>query len=574
MRKKQLIVLIAIVLVALGVRVWKLNSVPSSLYVDEIDLGYQARSLVETGRDYRGGLSPFFVKSFNSDRTPIPAILTAITTAIFKTPELAIRMAPAILGTIGVVLSYLLVNMWIGMGPALVTAMAMALSPWMIQFGRIGFEATSVMVILLGGLTSFFYWLKNKKKEKFFWLAVILLSLSMYTYRTMSLLTPIIFLILLTVYHQEIFKLEKKKLLIAAGLAGIIMGSFLYATTLASADETRISQISILADPETAIWVQRDREIASGDLNDNTVGKQATLTSKIFYNKPLSWADSLLNNYLTAFSTDFLFINGDPNLRQSIPGWGMMIWLDVIAIGFGIYFFVKKRKQKWVQLLTLWLLTSPLASCLTTIGGNHAHRLFVMAIPLLVLTGIGWYQFGVSLWSTKAKKFNYGKILVVATALIWLGWWSRFYQSYMVHYPISSSRWFGGGYKEAMLTIKEVEDDYEAVRLTDSLDPPMLYYFWWTEVPPKAVQEYGSNFSEEVYKGTELDKVKPINWQEEMKKEKCQNWDECIKEGTLYLLSTNEVKEDLRTEKPPKGIKLIKTILYPDKEPAFYLISR
>lgn len=569
MRKKQLIILITIVLVALGVRVWQLDKVPSSLYVDEIDLGYQARSLVETGKDYRGTISPFFVRSFNSDRTPIPAIFTAISTVIFKTPELAIRMAPALLGTIGVLLSYLLVNLWLGTGPALVTAAVVALSPWMIQFSRMGFEATSVLVVLLGGLTSFFYWLKNKKKEKFFWLATILLSLSMYTYRTMSLFTPVIFLILLTVYHQEIFRLGKRKVLIAAGLAALMMGSFLYATTLASADETRINQISILSDPETAIWVQRDREIASGDLEDNRVGKEATLVSKIFYNKPLSWTDSLVNNYLTAFSTDFLFINGDPNLRQSIPGWGMMIWLDILAIGFGIYFLVKKRRQKWAQCLTLWLLTSPLASCLTTIGGNHSHRLFILAIPLLVLTGIGWYQFGVNI-----RKFKYGKILVVVTALIWLGWWARFYQSYLVHYPISSSRWFGGGYKEAMLAIKEVEGEYEAVKLTDSLDPPMLYYFWWTKVPPKELQEYGSNFSEETYKNTRLDKVKPINWHEEMKKEKCKSWDECIEEGTLYLLSTNEIKEDLRTEKPPEEIKLIKTILYPDKEPAFYLISR
>lgn len=574
MKKKQVILLIAIILLALGVRVWKLSSVPASLYIDEIDLGYQARSLVETGKDYRGTLSPFFVRSFNSDRTPIPALFTAITTTIFKTPELAVRMAPAILGTIGVGLVFYLISLWLTVETGLITALVLALSPWMIQFSRVGFEATSVLAVLLSGLTCFFYWLKNKKKEKFFWLSIILLSLSIYTYRTMSLFTPLMFLILFTVYHQDILKLGLKKVLIAAGLAGIIMGSFLYVTTIASADETRINQISIFSNPETAIWVQRNREISSGDLTDNTVGKQATLTSKIFYNKPLSWGDSLLNNYLTAFSTDFLFINGDPNLRHSIPHWGMMIWLDILAIGFGIYFLIKKRKQKWVQFLTLWLLASPLASCLTNIGGNHAHRLFIMAIPLLTLTGIGWYQFYQQVIKLKNKKLHYGKLILIAVLFTWFGWWSRFYHSYTVHYPINSARWFGSGYKEAMQTIKEVESDYSAVRLTDSQDPPMLYYFWWANVPPAEVQEYGSNFSEETYKGTRLDKVKPINWEKEMKVKKCKTWNECIEEDTLYLLSTSEVDEDLRTEDPPKGIKLIKVILYPDKEAAFYLVSR
>lgn len=569
MNKKQVILFITIILLALGVRVWKLSSAPASLYIDEIDLGYQARSLVETGKDYRGTLSPFFVRSFNSDRTPIPAMFTAITTVIFKTPELAVRMAPAILGTAGVALVFLLVKLWLGTKAGLVTALVLALSPWMIQFSRVGFEASSVLVVLLSGLTCFFYWLKNKKKEKFFWMSIILLSLSVYTYRTMSLFTPFMFLALLIVYYQDILKLGLKKVLIAVGLVGLIMGSFLYATTLASADETRISQISIFSDPETAIWVQRNREISSGDLSDNTIGKQASLVSKIFYNKPLSWGDSLLNNYLTAFSTDFLFINGDPNLRHSIPHWGMMIWLDILAIGFGIYFLIKNKKQKWVQFLTLWLLISPLASCLTTIGGNHAHRLFITAIPLLTLTGIGWYQFYQT--TIKTKK---GKLILLVVLLAWFGWWSRFYHSYTVHYPINSARWFGSGYKEAMLTIKDIETEYDAVRLTDSQDPPMLYYFWWANVPPAEVQEYGSNFSEETYKGTRLDKVKPINWEEEMKIKECQTWDECIEKGTLYLLSTNEIKEDLRTEEPPQGIKLIKVILYPDKEAAFYLVSR
>src|SRR3989344_3648495 len=111
MNKKKLILVILLIL-AFILRVYQIKTVPSSLYYDEVDYGYQARSLIETGKDYRGGLSPFYVHSFNDIRAPILAFLNVPTTLIFSSPELQVRMPNVILGTTIVLMIFLIINLW------------------------------------------------------------------------------------------------------------------------------------------------------------------------------------------------------------------------------------------------------------------------------------------------------------------------------------------------------------------------------------------------------------------------------------------------------------------------------
>jgi len=66
---------VSVLLLALGIRVYRLDEVPAGLYYDEVDLAYQARSLLETGRDYRGTFSPFYAWSMHDLKTPLPIYL-------------------------------------------------------------------------------------------------------------------------------------------------------------------------------------------------------------------------------------------------------------------------------------------------------------------------------------------------------------------------------------------------------------------------------------------------------------------------------------------------------------------
>ncbi len=554
--------LLAILSLAIFLRFFRLDHVPGSLFIDEIDLGYQARSLLATGHDYRGYLSPFYVRSYNSDRTLLPAYLTALSTLIFTTPEYQVRGGAAIAGTITVLLAFLLVKLWTKNNLAsLMAALVFAVSPWQLQFSRIAFEGTTLSVVVLAGIVWFFYWQKTQKLRDFF-IAIILLSLSIYTYRTMSLFTPVLFLLLLGIYRDKVFALGWRNLLAAGLVATVIIGSFLYATTKASADQPRFSQISIFSDPMVPINVMRNRERASGDYQRPDLGKQAVVWSKMIYNKPVGWLDKLGDNYLSAFSSQFLFAFGDPNLRHSVGGTGMLLAVDIIGLIGGIIFLKRFWPLRQYQFLVGLLILSPLPAALTEDGANHAHRLFIFSLPLLLILGLGWWQ--ILSW---LKNRN---VLATVIGGLWLANFCFYLIKYYVAYPYTSARSFGYGYQQAMDKIVNLKDQYEGVVLTQAIDPPMGYYWFWAQVPPQEVAAYGTDFSQLRPDRGPLGRVSALSWPQTPLKPLAANFEP----GILYLLTTREIPLDLRGKDPvPPGLRLLDTIKYPDNEVAFYLVT-
>lgn len=456
--------------------------------------------------------------------------------------------------------------------PTIVMALVMTLNPWMIQFSRIAFEAIWVLLFYLGFV---FFWFRFWEKKRYFdfYISLALLGLSVYCYRTMSLYVPLTVIVLILIYRGELFRLPWKHLLLGLLLLAGVTGPFVYLTTIASADQPRINQISIFSNKNVPIFVLRDREVDSGDLTSKELGRKPSKLSFLFHSKPLGWWYAFKNNYLAAFSTEFLFLNGDTNLRHSVGKYGELMLVDLIGLIAGGYWLIKKWKDRHFQFLALWLLTAPIASALTLDGAGHASRLVILAPPLLILVALGWWQV------VMVVKKLFGRLTM---SLLYFGMFGLvllnftfFYHRLLVHYPLESARWFGYGYQQ--VAEKALMSGYTNIALTDSLDPPMLYYLFWAKVPAKQVQAYGSEFGREVIKGQPLDRVKPFNWSKLTETLKIKTEIGSVLEpDTIYAVTRAELPLDLREgrELPPKGVKLIDIILYPDNEVAFYLLAR
>lgn len=551
------------------VRFVRLDKVPAGLYYDEIDLGYQVKSFLSTGKDYQRGLSPFFFRSFNTDKTPLPILFSSLPSLFFKSPEYQVRAGAAVAGVICVLLAMLLAYQLTHKKMAgLITGLVFGLSPWQIQFSRIGFEAIFMLMVFLASISTFLYWQSSKKLWAFY-LSAILLGLNVYTYRTMSLFGPLIILLLIVIYFKDIWKLGIIKIGTWLAIMAVMILPFLYATTFGSADQTRIDQISVFSDPMIPIKVMRNREVDSNDFGNPQVGKKAVWWSPIFHNKVLSYVTGFGINYYKNFSADFLFLTGDPNGRHSPSNTGELLFIDVIGLGFGLVVVGKKIKDKKYQLFLALLLLAPIPSDLTMDGANHASRLMILAGPLLIIVGLGYTE--LINWLAKNKKYILGIPLLGA---VWLIGVIFYLQNYFIHYPIESARQFGYGYKQAVEKITSLRKDYPQVRLTSLNDPPMLYYLYWSQASPMQVQAYGSNFDEQTIKKMPLDNVKPISWGAKV----C-TLDEITKldPKTIYVVAYVNLPMDFRSadkDKVPTGIKLIDVIKYPDNEVDYYLISR
>ncbi len=568
---KWWLVVLTLVL-AFAVRFYQINQIPASLYFDEIDNGYQARSLIETGRDYRGGWSPFYVHSVNDIRPPLSTYFVVLSTLVFKDPYLQVKMAQIICGVLSVLLIILIINLWTSnFRMACLIGVIFALNPWQIQFSRSSQEMIIMQLTYLVGLYFFSKGIINQKL-KFLIIGVISISLAIFSYRTMSFFVPLTFVVLGMIFYQDLMKFGLKKLSLILIIISVIILPFLIFTTLYAPDLPRINQLSITSSPAIPISIQRDREVDSGDLENSPIGKSAVWYSYIFHNKPLSWLGVFFNNYFQTFSTEYLFLKGDPNLRHSTSMNGVLLSLDIIGLIFGIVYLARNLNNKFFKFLTIWLITAPIAAAITFDGAKHGARLFIFSAPLLILVGLGWNEVIYNLKFNIFKK-DFKPVVIVGLILIWITQFTIYYHGYLTHYRINSARWFGYGYQQAMTKISQVENDYQKVYLTSTIDPPMIYYLFWSNTPPIYLQEYGTNFSQDRILGKRLDKYKPLDDSFQINKES--DLEKVLQPKSLYLLSDNELPKSIRDNiLKIKTIKVLQIVRYPDQQTAFYLITR
>ena len=85
--KKYTFSFLLIILLAFVLRFYRVADHPHDLYVDEVGIGYNAWSILKTGKDEYGIPHPLFFQSFNDYKLPVYIYLTSISEALFgKTP--------------------------------------------------------------------------------------------------------------------------------------------------------------------------------------------------------------------------------------------------------------------------------------------------------------------------------------------------------------------------------------------------------------------------------------------------------------------------------------------------------
>ncbi len=558
--RSVLLGLILLVLASFAVRVYQLDKIPSGLYYDEIDQGYEARSLMQNGKDYRGHQTPFYVQSFIDPKVPIPIYITILSTILFSKEELQLRMPSAILGTGVVILAFFLTWLWTKSYLAsFLVGISFAANPWQIQFSRWAVEGIYSMFFYLAALTVFYLGV-FKKQFRFFIISTIIFSLTVYTYRTMSLFVPLTFVGLFLIYRQEFLEFGHKKLAILVGIPLILIIPFLFATTLGAPDLPRFNQVSIFSNKQSVLDTQRAREI---DIKQGLPPKIAAL----FENKPTTYFIFFLNNYIQSYSTDFLVITGPPTQRESPNHIGAVLFIEVIAFFAGIYLTFKNLKNKTYQTLLFIFLISPIPSSLTTEGARNGTRLFIYDLPLLFIIGLGWYFLILTI-----KKFKWSRIYLGMLLTFWIFSFIFYLHEYFVLYPFESGEDFRAGYKEAMIEVSQIQNQFSKVYLSDSYDPPILYYLYWSKTPPKQVQEYGGNFSVGHFLNQPLDKIKVIKIH--FTSEEFPTIAKTLEDNALYLLTRRDLPQAGELKQFPPDIKLIKIINFPDQTPALYLITK
>jgi len=480
MNKTNKFLICLVLLLATFLRFYKLDSLPISLFGDEIDIGYQAWSLITTGKDYTGHSFPLYFKSLTEWRMPGLVYLTAPIVGLLGPTTLSVRILPAFFGVLNILLLYILVRSLypdkkikigkISLDLGIVSAFFLSISPWHIQYSRAGFDVTLQLFLILVSVILLVSSRKNILKTC---MALFLAALSFYVYPTSTIIVPILLISIYLLFRPITINKPKNYLLLIA-TAIIVFTPYLFSLVSGMAGD-RISGINIFNDQSS---------IDSIIINRTQPWVKSPLTEKIFHNKLVLYPEKFFSNYLGSFSTEFLFVKGDPNFRQSVGGYGELpLFLSPFFL-IGLAFALVKIKEKQNALILLWLFISPIPAALTVDGSMHATRLFMMLLPMIIMSGLGIVE-TYSLFKKNLSKIIFLLSIVLLSLVFVAGYWHR----YSVHYLYESAKNWHYGFESVFTQLAKIDTSSKRLFINNTYEPSLVKYAFFAKITPIIFQE-------------------------------------------------------------------------------------
>ena len=422
-KHKKYLFLFLIIFLGAFLRLYKVSADPPGLYIDEISIAYNANEILTKGVDQYGVKDPLWFRAFGEYKMPVYIYLTAGSIAVFGRNDFAVRFPSIASGILTLIIFYFLVEELatfakksLPFSPpnyALVATLLLAISPWHIQFSRAGFEATTGLCLYLLGLLLAVMAYK-KQKISLLVLSFLSLVLTMYTYDTYRIITPVTILVM-----TGIFIKTKKKL---------TLGSFL------SLLLSFIGMLPIILFSFSGAGIERFAETSAF----------ASFANISLIQKIIHYPIIFLSNYVSYFSLNFLFNVGDGIGRHQMANFGPLQYWELPFLIIGLFFFIRNWKNPFSFTILALLLITPFSAA-ATVPSPHTLRSLLMVIPLTTMVAYGF------LWVVKKlAKVKFLPILIVIIAFI--GYEFLFYlHSYYQHYPIINSLDWGAG-NETMVT--------------------------------------------------------------------------------------------------------------------------
>lgn len=382
------LVLAGIVLVGVFFRFYSLASLPPGLHPDEAANGQ------DIFRIFSGDIRALYAT--NGPRESLFFFIQAAFVKVLGNTLLAIRMAPALMGTLAIIAVYFWAKDWFGQRVGLIAAFFLAVNPWVVIISRDGFRASMTplmvaMVAYLGGRAI------KTRKIGYFIGAGIFLGLGSYTYTAYQLMLAAVvgLLCYIALFRRQWLKGQGKNIA-AAFIAFLLVLSPLIFYSVKNPD----------------------------------AGARAGGTS--FLNKDLNKGRPM-QTLLDSTQKTLLQYNftGDDNARHNVPGEpylntfvGIMFILGVLVALYSL------RHARYFALLFI-AGAMMLPAALTAEGLPHGLRSIGSAPAIMILAAIGLSYF-IGRWyaifpiNSFARNIGLALILLLMTA--------TFVQSYFAYF--------------------------------------------------------------------------------------------------------------------------------------------
>lgn len=510
---KHLIIFSAIILVAIILRFYQLDRLPPGLIIDEASEGYNAFSILHTGKDRYGQSFPILFRSFGSFQAPIYTYLTVIPIYFFGNSIFSVHFVSAVSGTVLVIITFLLLAGLKRKGEInlpVVVAFLVTISPWAVFFFRIGTEAS--LGVTLFALSFLILYLSLRH----YWLfptATFILGLSTHAYYSERLISALFLIGFILLFRKTLFL--KKKLL--------ILGLILFMLT----------QIPHLLIANSGAFTRRFSQVDYFS-NQFFQGNSGELRF-VPFGRPLFIIREFLSQYLTYFSPKNLFSDPDPQGARSIPDLSVFYSWMIIPFIFGLRSVVINHLSPINKMIILLMILSPIPASLTRDPFSSIRTLvFLWDITIVI-------AFGISYLLNIFFSIRFKLLILIAVVFLSL---MQLYLAYFILLKYERSENYGFSYLELLKRIETEKDKKFVVDSSRELGTGIRFAYL-KQYNPLLLQhvlsqqiegQYYSNFEfDEPYSLDNIE-ARPIIWEEDIYKNQ-------ILVGDLLAISDSQVKE-------------------------------
>lgn len=478
---KEFILLFIIVIIGCFLRFYRLGEIPVGFHQDEAFFGYNAYSILKTGRDMTGNFLPIHLQSFwyspgLYSYFAIPFIV------LFNLTPFAVRFPSALFGTITIITLYFLVKLLFKSYKndvliALFSAFFLAINPWSINLSRTATENIPVTLFVVLGVLLFLYWVQNKK---LYYLIISFISFfaSLFIYQAPRGFLPLFIPFLLILGYKKIhFKKLYHFFILYALLIIFPVVIFLRSPELS----TRLKSLSIFTNTRTQLLLDET-------IREDGVMLQKPIVARLFHNKPFAYISNFSNNYFNHLSYNFFFTDQALPLRYKVPDMGLLYLFELPLILIGMFFFIKKRSPEGIFII-VWILLSPVSSALTFDDVPNLQRTVMLYPALSVLSGFGLLQVYIS--TQKYKK--YFKIFIASCFVVILYSASYYFHQYfvqqVVHQPVNRQE----GYEKLVTNVNLLLPKYNKAVVSGTVGSPAILFLFFSRYDPAKFQNQVSN---------------------------------------------------------------------------------
>ncbi len=467
--KKTLVIFSIIILIAIFFRFYNLGKIPISMSDDEIRESMSAYSFITSGKDLYGMPFPL---SFNLDGfvfAPITTYMVGLFIGFFGLTMWGARVGYAVAGVISVIGVYLLsYQLFKNKYISLLSMFCVAVSVWAINVSRFAHEG--IFSLMFMTYATYFLLRVGKHDYKNLMASFALFFCAFYSYAAIKIdVLPAILVITLVKWRQW----SGKQLLAVAAFIIFLFGSFFILSRIQNAAQYGAYQFFFMDRTTIAKEVELQRR--------DSYAPSALKT--LFHNKFTYIASVATNNYLYAFSFQYLFLSQEASGIYSMWDRGQMYLTELPLLLFGIIAAFAKYRKQFMILFPL-LLISPLPSVIGTMPTSYTMRSIYMIPFLYILIGVGLYSIVKSM-----KLINYKFLFVAFLAVIYIYSVGRYFVQYNYDWKIRNASYFAKSTQDILEYIDVNKSHYDKVLFVNTPKNTFLHYAFLHKLPIEKIQE-------------------------------------------------------------------------------------